>query len=535
MNINVLVKPKEELFLQEEAMDFKVNREIFTSKEVVYDTSNEQAIELDYILPDYYPEVFRVLKCQLSPRIVSHSFSGTKLIYEIAVGIRVLYVSENSNALNCVEQKMNFTKSLDVGRELVKPHVCICPKVDYINCRVVNQRRLDFRGAVTCKVKICCEKQNQIASDAFGANIQLKKKTVCYPAKSLAATKRATIIEDLEMGSVKPSIMSVVRSEAVIASYEQKVLPNKVIVKGEAIINMLYTCQKENMDTLEVMQFNVMFSQIVDVDGVNDKYDIICDIDVTSCEIIPRGNINDSREVECELILEISVKASKFDNMDIVVDAFSTVNPVKLDVIDAKLEKKAKEISETKYVKANLEYKEGEIVHVYSAWANVTNVLSRLDIENGALNFSGNCNFVMIGKNENNKPIYLESDQPFEIVVKIDNLSPESYAQVKATVTNTSYNLTSTNAVEVKADIKLAGYLQDADNEKLVYNIEVDESVKKERDNSMALKLYFADEGEDVWEIAKKYSTSIIAITEENELDSDTVAKKGMIMIPIVE
>ena len=112
-------------------MDFKVNREIFSTKEVVYEGSNEQAVELDYILPDYFPEIFKVLKCQLSPRIVSHSISGEKLTYELVVGIRALYISEDSNAIRSIEQKMNFTKTIDLGKPVEKAQVIIIPKADY--------------------------------------------------------------------------------------------------------------------------------------------------------------------------------------------------------------------------------------------------------------------------------------------------------------------------------------------------------------------------------------------------------------------
>ncbi|MDE7304123.1 MAG: LysM peptidoglycan-binding domain-containing protein, partial [Oscillospiraceae bacterium] len=37
-----------------------------------------------------------------------------------------------------------------------------------------------------------------------------------------------------------------------------------------------------------------------------------------------------------------------------------------------------------------------------------------------------------------------------------------------------------------------------------------------------------------LWEIAKKYGTSVAAIMEENDIEDDMVSGKGMILIPIV-
>ena len=515
-------------------MDFKVNREIFSTNEVVFDGSNEQAIELDYILPDYFPEIFRVLKCQLSPRIVSHSISGEKLTYELVVGIRVLYISENSNALRSVEQKMNYTKTIELGKVAEKPSISIIPKTDYINCRVVNQRRLDFRGAVSIKAKVMAEKKQQIITDAFGSNIQLKKNVVSYPTHRLTALKRATIIEELDLGSTKPAIQSIVRTEAVILSSEQKTITNKLITKGEALISMLYTCENDNSDSLESMQFNIPFSQIVDVEGINENYEATLTINVVSCEIIPRGNSGETKSVECEIVLLIECVANRYDNVEIVTDAYSTTFPCKYNVIDAKLEKKPTPINETHTAKAILEYKEGDISCVYDAWAKVTNIYSRIDMANQGFDFTGSCSFVVVACNENGVPINLECDVPFEHTIKVADLCEDSYAEPKAMVTSCSYNLTSTNSVEVKAEIKIAGYLFEATCHKLISDIEVDETTKKERDGSYAIKLYFAEMGEDIWEIAKKYSTSIKAIMDENELPDGTVSQRGMLLIPIM-
>lgn len=515
-------------------MEFKVNREIFSTNEVAFDGSNEQAIELDYILPDYFPDIFRVLKCQLSPKVVSHSISGEKLTYELVVGIKVLYVSEQSNALRCIEQKVNYSKSVDLGKPVQKPTVALNPKMDYVNCRVVNQRRLDVRGAISTKVKVVCEKSQQLITDAFGGNIQLKKSFVTYPSSRLIASKRVTIVEELELGSSKPAIQAIVRSEAIAIQSDKKLIANKLISKGDVHINMLYTCEKDNVDSLEAMQFTIPFSQIIDVDGIDDRYDACVDVTAISCELIAKVNSGDNNEIECEIVLLMECRANKFESAELVEDAFSTSFPCEISVAEAKLEQKPIPINETHLAKASLEYREGDITCVYDAWSKVTSIVSHFDYENKIFKFLGTANFCVIGKNENGCPIYLESDVQFEHTLRVEDASKDSYAEPKAVVTSCSYNLTSTNTVEIRADIKIFGYLYESSNHKLISEITVNDSVQKERDGSYALKLYFADSDEDIWEIAKKYSTSINAIMEENELAEDKVSKRGMLLIPII-
>ena len=39
-------------------MELKINRETVPAAECIYEAVQEQGIELDYILPDYYPDIF---------------------------------------------------------------------------------------------------------------------------------------------------------------------------------------------------------------------------------------------------------------------------------------------------------------------------------------------------------------------------------------------------------------------------------------------------------------------------------------------
>ena len=43
-------------------MELKVNKEEICASETALKTKQEQALELDYVLPDYYPEIFKILK-----------------------------------------------------------------------------------------------------------------------------------------------------------------------------------------------------------------------------------------------------------------------------------------------------------------------------------------------------------------------------------------------------------------------------------------------------------------------------------------
>jgi len=516
-------------------MDIKVNKEEIPSAQVIFDDVQEQPIELDYALPDYYPEIFRILKCIASPSVLSFSINGERLTYELCVSIRVLYCSENSSAVQSISQKLNYTKNVELGRSVTDPRVCFTPKTDYINCRAVNQRRLDLRGAVSVKIKVTDSVTREIVCDAFGGGIQLKKTAVTYPANKLSASKRVNITEEFDLGLSKPPISSILRSDAVVASVDKKVIANKLIAKGEVYINMLYSCTKDDADTAEAMQFTLPFSQIVDMDGIDERYCCSVRAEVTACDIEPRSDGDgNSKVAECSLDIFIDCSAYRAANAELAVDEYSTAYKTQSEKADIKIELPPEPINTSAVVKGSLQCGEGGIDRIYDVWCTVGGVTARPDTENGQLSISGNADYTVMARNSDGETTVLEKEEPFTISIPAEELTDTSSAVVRLVPVSCSYNLASDSSVEAKAELRVTGDIENSMMISGITDIAVNEDEPVSRGGDYALRLYFTDGNEDMWEIAKKYGTSVSAIMEENETEDETVPAGGMLLIPIV-
>ncbi|MBQ9374913.1 MAG: DUF3794 domain-containing protein [Ruminococcus sp.] len=516
-----------------DTMDFKVNKEIFTASTVVLDTSCEQSVERDFVLPDYCPDIFRVLKCRVIPKILSQSINGEKITFELAVLIRVLYQSEGSGKLNCLEQKATYSKSVEISGECSNPMVSITPHTDYVNCRVVNQRRLDVRGAVTSRVRVTAEKKQPVIVDAFGGNIQLKKTLVTYPAKRLVSSKRVTVIEELELGAAKPQIDAVIRSDCTVFPHEQKIIAGKLVTKGDAEISMLYTCTNGEEERAEPMKFTIPFSQIIDIEGIDESYEAFVDIIPASCEIMPKGEADSL--LECELVLIVNCTALKFETKEAVCDAYSTCYECELENVGCRVDSKPVLIGDTHELTAQVKYEDEGIKCIYDAWCEADNLSVRFDDEKGKYVASCNVNFTVVGKNENDSPVYLETEAAFDHDIDLpdDYSDDNSYIDAKTRVKSCSYHLLDENTAEVKAEIEICGYLYDACAKTMLSNLRTLPDKPKEKQENYALKLCYCNGEEDIWEIAKKYSTSVSAILDENDLADDKPLDYGMLLIPL--
>ncbi len=532
-----MLKEEAKTFLKEDYiyMDLILDHESFVSNEIAFDGSSEQSVELDYILPDYLPDIFRILKCSFYPKVISHSLNGEKLIFDLTLCIKILYLSNDSTCINCIEQKQNYTKTVDLSCTPESPCFKITPCTDYVNCRVVNSRRLDIRGAVTTKIILESEKSTDIISSAKGLNVQLKKEFVTFPAKRLTAAKRITITEEIELSKTKGKINSVIKSDCIINSFDKKIIANKMIIKGEAKISLLYNCEIVNDEpqNIETVKFSVPFSQIIDIDGITEQYEAMTNISIASLDLIPNKS-SDASEIECEIILLINCIAFRYDTLELATDAYSTKYLCDFDCSDIKLEKKPIEIKENQTIKAELMCNDSEISSAIDSWAKSYNIQSKYNTEKHTFSVFGNIEIGAVAKNENGCPLYLEDTISFEHCLDI-NVDENSSAELNVYIDNCTFTIASSDTIEIKAELFICGYVKELDSRKLITKINVNEDSIKSKENCYAVKLYYAEQNEDIWEIAKKFSTSVSAIAQENELSDSTRLQRGMLLIPILD
>jgi hypothetical protein len=511
-------------------MELKLNKEEICSSEIILRTRQEQPLELDYVLPDYCPEIFRIIKCTAEPEISSYSVNGSTLTYELNVILRILYYSENEKGVQVIEQKQLFTKSAELDRPVSNPEIIIIPSLDYINCRAVNKRKTDLRAAisVTITVKDICK--SEIISDVYGMGVELHKIPVTYPVSRLYAEKKLSVSEEFELGISKSEIGNIIFCDSVITSADKKIIANKAVAKGEASVSILYSCPD---GTVEPMEFSLPFSQIIDIEGIDERYTCYVEAEILSCEVIPRS-AGDGRNTIAECKLDILAKcyADRMATSELADDEFSCEYETSHVCTDVKADCLPLRINAAVSAKTSVNFGDDTIIDsVCGAHSSVKNCSFTADSATGTITASGMAVYTLAAAEKDGRTIFEDKEESFNFTIPADNLTDDCILCLRIFPLPCSYNITSGKSVDIKADFKVRGSVYCRQSFKALTEITVDETAPIEGEKDCAMKLYYAESGENIWDIAKAYHASAANISEENELESDILSEKAMIVI----
>ena len=187
--------------------------------ETVFNDSAEIPIDIDFTLPDYCPDVAKILKCRAVSRIVSKSVGGRSVTVDGCVTITVMY-ADNDARLCSYEYQYPFNKIFETGIDTDGTVLRAGTRTEYINCRAVTGRKIDIHGAAGVFINLCQRKCTEVISDIDDKNIELLRGSAPATSPMGMSEKYIIIEEDIEVGQGQPAIQSVLRYDVAAAVKE---------------------------------------------------------------------------------------------------------------------------------------------------------------------------------------------------------------------------------------------------------------------------------------------------------------------------
>ncbi len=512
-------------------MEYKLNRESLPTCETVYDGCVEQPIDLDFSLPDYCPDIQKILKCQVTPLITAQNLVGDRLEVEGVATLRVLYLDTAAETIRCSENSHPFSVSIALRQSADNAISFTRARVEYVNCRATSPRRLDVHGAFSVCAKVIRQTQEEVVSRIEGSDIEQKTVTLDVSRSAGLAQQQFSVTEVLEIGGGKPPAETVVRNGVTACVQDFKIVSNKLILRGEAVLRVLYSPGIDS-PALEAMEYEIPFSQMIDCAGVTEE--CVCDVslEVMNCKVdIKSDSSGENTLLETEIKLMATARAWQDAQITTVTDAYSTQYELSADYRQRAFERLTGILSDTCTQKYTMEFDGGGVSKIIDLWNEISTVSA--EIQNRQISYKGRLNVCLLALDSEGKPFYQERMFDYMFSRDYSGSCASARCEPRVLLQELSYRITGAASVEIKADIKLGAAVFEQTSCRAVSDISADEEHPREKDTSAALTIYYADPGESLWDIARVYCTSADAIREENGLAEDFIPENGMLLIPM--
>ncbi|MBQ8057249.1 MAG: DUF3794 domain-containing protein [Ruminococcus sp.] len=508
-------------------MEYNFSKHTVSYPDSFLDTVNEQIVDVDVTLPDYCPDIEKILKCTLIPKVHTRVVLGGQLTIDGVSLVRILYCDSIRHNIRSFTQTVPFSANFSL-KSTPEQYIVLCDtKCEYINCRALSPRKLVIHGAFSLSAKVVSKEQTGFYSFDEECDLQVKSRDITVSDLCAICQEQFSVNEDITVSN-KPPVESLLSYSVSAVITDLKSIHNKVMLNAEITLKAMYIA---DIDSGETEHLNYVFpiNRVIDCDGVTDETVSVPLLEVMSYDLHLK---NDQMSDGTLLLLDVKLCFSEMGflpkTLSLIDDAYSTVYITEHKREMLKCESHHSCESFTHILKSTVKLDSVEISKVLDVYCESVNASPI--VSDGVLSLNGKTSVCMLLKDKDNVPVYVE--RSVEIDCKPQLNRTFDHAQLcNCFVNSVSYRLSDASTLELRIELKATMLLSDS----VIANPVIEVMTLEEKPvacDDCSLILYFADKGEDTWDIAKMYRTKESLLKSENALEDNVLQSAQMLLVP---
>lgn len=485
-------------------------------------------IESEAVVPDIKSDVYEIVDTQGYIVLSKIEVSDGKLICRGSFNYNVIYIADDKSTLSNVCGKIDINEVIEKDNIVQDMEYMLYPELEHIDCTILNERKIRVGALMNIKGSLFEKQRLDVIKDITQVEyIQKHRKEIVYQ-DIIGIEKTESVIRDT-ISISSSEVSSVINITPMVKVKESRISDNKVIIGGVLEINPL-ACTYEG-DIVELDKVGIDFTQFIEVPGAFDemKEEILLNIGDFNYNFKDNSESNTAMlEIECTVCCK--VKVTDEVTREVLQDAYSPQKIIKFDNKLINLNKSIYSDSENFTIRETLSTGDDNI-----QVKDVVNVCTSISIENAYV--EGNKSIiqgiikvvVLFVPVEAEKMIYKISEEiPFENDIVIDNLTDACSIFNTVCIEKSESDL---NRDEIDLVIKVKRFTEVIDKKSESFIIKGEEQGEYDLSEVPSIIVYICKNGDQLWDIAKKYNTTQEEIEELNEIKIDEPLKPGKCLI----
>jgi len=492
--------------------------------QVIDEQQKEELVETGIIVPDSKPDVLDILAVDVSAVVKTREKTGRVMEIGGELCYQVIYRADNQEqsieAIN-VSAPWSVSFSYPAGEENV--HTIVRSTVEHTDVEIINGRKLGAKSVVKLNVKFLAVQTVEAGENLQGENVYQKADQQEIAMIEDIGERNINISELLELPNNKPAIEEILYCGAVLRDVN---VSGNDTLESVLELNILYRPDNDSAQ-VENAFFEVPVSAKLDLD--NTYYtSLTVNGTIRSVNARPDEDLDGLLtriRIDGEICAEYVVYAS--ENVNLVNDAYATDYDFELEKKPVTVSVEEKDISENIQVNANLPLECGNDTLQEVQCVCVKPRLLSAENDGNGIDVTGCLNvFVLYGTGSDMRVLRGASQEvQFTHRIALPEENPACDCDVQLAVNSSSHDIRSGNELAIKADLTIKAHLSVKAKINIVTGVKgIRPAEKKE---NPPILIYYAQDGDTLWSIARKYRVSIQKIMNDNGMTEETDPAAG--------
>lgn len=507
-------------------MQVTTSKQTLCINQVIGQKTDTAMVEEDFVVPDIKPDILNTIRTNGTVCIYKKEVMDGKVKLDGCIHVYIMYLADDEEAsIRSLNTTLEFSQTVDF--DVVKSGMLLEDKIvlKSVECRVLNGRKVQVKALMDMELKVLSNEEIEFVKEIEEIkDVQLLDKTLNLNSLLGTGTTKVYAKDTIVIDNID-NLAEIMKVDISMMNQETKVSYNKVLVKADACVKILYRtednriCSASNL--IPIMGF-------IDMPEVTDEN--LCDVHYEIKNLFVKPNNVEEHSIYIEAELEINCNVYQMKEINIIEDLYSpTVNL-------AYKQRKIKAIAQKESIKDICQIREKQFIteignhKIYDVEVKPTIV--KQSILTNRIMYEGEINLNFLFDAENSSRIETKNVVlPFTFSMDCAGATQTSEVETNIIIALQDFTVMPDENIDIKIDLEFHVNLSNNQMLHVIEEINIEEERKEEK---YSLIIYFVKPGDTLWNIAKRFRSTVESIASVNGIEDENKINIGeQLFIPI--
>ena len=485
----------------------EITKETVKINKIICEKKENINVQGDMIVPDAKPDILNTINSTGNISIYKKEINEGKLRIDGNILTYIMYLADDEkNSIRGLNTTLDFSETINIPELQIGMNVEINPIIKFIECKVINGRKVGIKANIEIKIKVCSREETELVTKVNDPNIQVLSNNKTISSLLGDGITKSYVKENISIPS-NDNLVEILGCTINLVDKDIKISYNKILAKSEVEVKLIYLTEDGRITSCIG---KVPLVGFIDIQNV--KEDNICNINYLIKNIIIKPNQIEEHSVYLEMEVEILCECYEQKEINVIEDMYCPGEKVNFDLIEINTISNRKTKKVTCQIREKISLPEignGEIIN-----SSIETIITKENKLNGKLIIEGEVQISIIylditSVGINTKKVEIPFEQTIEDIENKYKTNIETEIGMQEII-NQGGNI----SANVDLNIEITTFKEITIP--TINNI-TEETVDDMEDYSVII--YVVKPNDTLWKIAKKYGSTIDDIVRVNGIE----------------
>lgn len=491
------------------------NKESVCVNQIVGQKSTKLVVDGDVIVPDIKPDILSAVKVSGNVCIYKKEVLDGKIRVDGCIQTYIMYIADNeSGELRGINTSLDFTQMIDLENCQVGMNLTSNLTINSMEANVLNGRKLAIKAILDANFKVYSNSNIDIIKE-INSNCNLQKLSNTIEVNSLVGSG-TTKTYAKETVSIDPidNLAEILNVNINIRNKDIKISYNKILAKADAKVKIMYLTEDSRVN---IVESNIPVMGFIDMPNINDQNS--CDTEYELKNVVIKPNSEEEHSIYIEAEIEISCSAFERKTIEVIEDMYGLNEKLTFSKKQANTMCNKNTFQDVLTIKERISAPEimGNRIYDTTVMPHITEQKILAD----RIMYDGEITISMLLTTEITSQINTKTvNLPFNFFINTPEINSSSNIDLKIDVINQNFVVMQDGYIDIQIDMNFLVNVANFRSINLIDNVEIQEI---EEEDLYSMVVYFVKPGDTLWNIAKKFRSTVEDIARVNEIDDPNI------------